>query len=188
MVRGREGRVSPWWKRVQVVMKVQLGQMTVAEAAQELGVTPRHYYRLEEELVWAALGAVTPEKRGRKPREPEPPSAELVEKVEELEHERDLLKMRVAHLEGIQREMVARAVGTEEQKKKRRGRGRGRKARDEVSGPLQAAGPGPRGGAPETGRAGEGPGPGDGPRPVDPVSMEADERRAEEAGPEGAGS
>lgn len=46
MPRRREGEPSPYWKRLETVMKVQLGQMSARDAARELGLTRRHYYRL----------------------------------------------------------------------------------------------------------------------------------------------
>jgi hypothetical protein len=63
----REGEQNPFWKRVLIVMKVQMGQMTVTEAARALGLSRAYYYQLEEEMLRAALGAVTPEKPGPKP-------------------------------------------------------------------------------------------------------------------------
>src|SRR5574339_57167 len=93
---------SQYWKRVQVVMKVQNGLLSAAEAAQELGLTVRHYYRLEEEMLRAALGAVTPEKPGPKKVDVDPVQAEMEEKLKASDRERELLKIKVQHLEQIQ--------------------------------------------------------------------------------------
>ena len=66
MATRREGEQNPYWKRMEIVMKVYIGQMNVTDAAKELGVTRAYYYQLEEEMLRAALGAVTPKKPGPK--------------------------------------------------------------------------------------------------------------------------
>ena len=174
---------SEYWRRVQLVMKVQNGLLSAAEAAQELGLTVRHYYRLEEEMLRAALGAVTPEKPGPKKPEADPVQAELEEKLRTADRERELLKIKVQHLEQIQKEMIARSIGVERGKKVARGRGKG-KPRVEVHRGVQADGSLAGRGTPRKGRAGQGSHPGDGPRKVDPLPMEEGRDRDEEDGPQ----
>ena len=49
-------RDSPaFHRRLEIVMRVQLGQMTVREAAKALEISPKHVYRLEARVVAAAL-------------------------------------------------------------------------------------------------------------------------------------
>jgi len=174
---------SEYWKRVQLVMKVQMGLLSAAEAAQELGCTVRHYYRIEEEMLRAALGAVTPEKPGPKKPEMDPVKAELEEKLRAGDRERELLKIKVQHLEQIQKEMAARGIGVERGKKVARGRGKG-KARMEIQGRVQAAGPMAGRGTPRKGRSGERSHPGDGPRQIDSLPMEEGRDRDKEDGPQ----
>ncbi len=179
----READPSEYWKRVQLVMKVQNGLLSAAEAAQELGLTVRHYYRIEEEMLRAALGAVTPEKPGPKKPEVDPVKAELEERLRAGDRERELLKIKLEHLEQIQKEMVARGIGVERGKKVSRGRGKG-KARVAIQGGVQADGPVARRGTPGKGRGGERPHPGDGSRKVDPLPVEEERDRDEEDGPQ----
>src|SRR5262245_38303321 len=117
----REGEQNPFFKRVQIVMKVQIGQMSVTEAARELGVSRAYYYQLEEEMLRAALGAVTPEKPGPKSPRIDPNIAMIQNKLKDVERERELLEIKVKHLEEIQREMIARGIGMLREKKRSKG-------------------------------------------------------------------
>lgn len=177
---------SQYWRRVQLVMKVQMGLLSAAEAAQELGLTVRHYYRIEEEMLRAALGAVTPEKPGPKKPTVDPIQAALEEKLRLGDRERELLKIKVQHLEEIQREMTARAIGLERGKKVA-GRSPKGKPRPKVQGRLQADGPVAGSGTSGKGRSGERAHSGDGPRQIDPLPVEGERDRDEEDGPQGAG-
>lgn len=174
---------SQYWQRVQLVMKVQNGLLSAAEAARELGLTVRHYYRLEEEMLRAALGAVTPEKPGPRTPQTDPVLAELEEKLRAKDRESELLKIKVEHLEQIQKEMVARSIGVERGKKVG-GRSRQGKPRPKVQGRVQADGAMARGRATREGRGGPGAHPGDGSRPVHPLPVEEARDRDEEDGPQ----
>ena len=176
---------SQYWQRVQLVMKVQNGLLSAAEAARELGLTVRHYYRLEEEMLRAALGAVTPEKPGPKKPEVDPVQAGLEEKLRASDRERELLKIKVQHLEEIQKQMLARSIGVEREKKVGRGRGK-RKTRVEIQRRVQAAGPLAGRGTVGKGSGGQGSHPGDGSRKVDPLPLEEGRDGDEEDGPQGA--
>lgn len=182
----REDASSQYWQRVQLVMKVQMGLLSAAEAAQELGLTVRHYYRIEEEMLQAALGAVTPEKPGPKPPEIDPVKTELEEQLRAKDRESELLKIKVQHLEEIQREMTARSIGVERGKKVA-GRLTKGKSRPKVQGRLQADGSVARGRKTREGRGGEGPHRGDGPRQIDALPVEGERNGDEEDGPQGAG-
>jgi hypothetical protein len=177
---------SQHWKRVQLVMKVQMGLLSAAEAARELGLTVRHYYRLEEEMLRAALGAVTPMKPGPKKKETDPVLMEAMEKLRLSERERELLRIKITHLEEIQREMVARGIGVEREKKVGGGRGKG-KPRKPIPGQVPAAGALAGGGTPaqrgndRVARAG------DGAQPGHSLPVERNRRGQTEAGPEGSG-
>lgn len=184
MPRRREGEPSPYWNRLQIVMKVQLGQMTAREAAQELGLSRRQYYRLEVDMLRAALGAVTPGKPGPKPRIVDAQQEKLEEQVRALQREREVLEIKVRHMEEIQKEMLAGIVGADGGKKDAR-RGRARKPRPSVPGRLQATRLAVRPGAAGTQTAGPGSGRADGPRPIDPLRVE-EEGGSRKTGPEGA--
>jgi hypothetical protein len=134
-----EGEQPPYWKRLEVVMKVQMGMMGIEEAAKELGITRKHYYRLEQEMVSAALKAVTPGKRGPKRREEDPKMGQLRKKLQQVEKEREILRLKLEHLEEVQKEMVSRGVA-EGKKKKGGGEGGSRKARKKVQPGVQTTG------------------------------------------------
>ena len=174
---------SQYWQRVQLVMKVQNGLLSAAEAARELGLTVRHYYRLEEEMLRAALGAVTPEKPGPRTPKVDPVQAEMEEKLRASDRERELLKIKVQHLEQIQKEMVARSIGVERGKKVGRGSGKG-KPRLKIQRGVQAAGPVAGRGTTGKGRSSERAHPGDGSRKVDALPVEEARDRDEEDGPQ----
>src|SRR5688572_18960894 len=110
MAARREGEQNPYWKRMEIVMKVYMGQMNVTEAARALGITRTHYYKLEEEMLRASLGAVTPKKPGPKVPVVDPEKASMEAKLRETEREKELLAIKLKHLEGIQKEMIARGV------------------------------------------------------------------------------
>lgn len=184
MPRRREGEPSPYWDRLQIVMKVQLGQMTAREAAQALGLSRRQYYRLEVDMLRAALGAVTPGKPGPKPRIVDAEQAKLEEQVRALQREREVLEIKVRHMEEIQKEMLSRVVGAEGGKKDAR-RGRARKPRPSVPGRVQAARASVRPGTAGTPTAGPGSGRPDGACPIDPLRVEEEEGTGK-TGPEGA--
>src|SRR5688572_27804826 len=101
----RKGQPPEHWNRVEIVMRVQRGELSVSDAARLLGLSRTHYYRLERGVVSAALQAVTPEKRGPQRPAVDPKVRELEEQIKLLERDRELLKLKVGHLQEIQREI-----------------------------------------------------------------------------------
>jgi len=184
MPRRREGEQNPYWKRMEIVMKVYMGQLSVTQAAEELGVSRAYYYQLEEEMLRAALGAVTPKKPGPKKPFVDEVKASMEEKLKATEREKELLKIRLKHLEEIQKEMVSRGIGVLREKKQsvaRTSRRHGKKIHGAVpaDGALEAG----RGAAP--GRDGEKRLRGSGTQPGDSIPLEGGipaEGRPPEAG------
>src|SRR5262245_58455442 len=117
MPQWKKGQAPAHWDRVEVVMKVQRGEISAAEAARILQLSRMHYYRLERELVSAALGAVTPMKRGPQRPEVDPKVRDLEEQVKVLERDRELLKLRLGRLQEIQKVIVDRGLAVEREKK-----------------------------------------------------------------------
>jgi len=183
----REGEQNPYWKRMEVVMKVYMGQMNVTEAARELNITRAYYYQLEEEMLRAALGAVTPSKRGPKTEKPDPEQVKKDEDLEKIRREKEILELKVKHLEGIQKEMIARGVGVLREKKDRARPPVGRRSRKAVHERVQADGALHGEGKSLAGRDGEGVLRGDRPQPGQPLPMEG-EGRGGKARPSEAGS
>jgi transposase-like protein len=169
---------------MEIVMKVYMGQLSVTQAAKELGVTRAYYYQLEEEMLRASLSAVTPQKPGPKKPLIDAEKAAIEEKLKAVERENELLSIKLRHLEEIQKEMISRGIGVLREKKQSRA-GSSRRHGKKVHGTIQTDG------ALEAGR-GSAPGrddqkhlPGFGAQPGDAVSMEGrrpTEDRAPEAG------
>lgn len=134
--------ISPYWTRVEKVMRVQAGLMSVREAATALGVSRKHYYALEEKLLGAALQAVTPGRRGPRPKGADTREAELAAERKAAERERELLLIRMHDLEALIAEMKTRAQEAKAEKKGGRRRRRAR-ARKPVHPGIQADGAGP---------------------------------------------
>lgn len=109
-------------RRLEVVMQVQLGLLTVREAAKALGISPKHFYRMEAKVMAAALSAATPAKRGRKAKRPDPKIAELQERLRIAEREKELLEIRAKDLEEVNAEMKSRVLGQGPGEKNRRRR------------------------------------------------------------------
>jgi hypothetical protein len=172
MKRRREGEAPPDWKRFETIMKVQLGQLSVSQAAKELGITRQHYYRLEEQVLAAGLDATKRKKPGRQKPKVDPKVKELTDQVEKLQRERDILDMRVKDLEEIQQEMIARDIGVKPNRGKKSKRPRRRRARPPLPGSVPPDEPLPGGQAPSGGQD-DGPDPQEpGPEPGDLLSME----------------
>jgi hypothetical protein len=120
-------------------MKVQLGEMSVADAARELTISRQHLYTLEHAMFSAALSAVTPQKRGPKPAVVDPHRTELEERFKTLTRERDLLKIQLEESKTTIEEMKLRMAQSE---KDRRGKksGRKRSSRSTLRGSVPATG------------------------------------------------
>ncbi len=182
----REGEQNPYWKRMEIVMKVYIGQMNVSQAAKELGVTRTYYYQLEEEMLRAALGAVTPKKPGPKKPVIDPVKATMERKLKETEREKELLQIKLKHLEEIQKEMISRGLGILREKKRSIG-GVPRRHGKKVHGSVQTTGSLEAGrGAPPR-RDGEKRVSGSGTQPSRPIPVEREGHGTEARTSEGRG-
>src|SRR5476651_2023507 len=179
MTARREGEQNPYWKRMELVMKVYTGQMNVTDAAKELGVTRAYYYQLEEEMLRAALGAVTPQKRGPKKPIIDPAKEAMEQKLKETEREKELLQIKLKHLEEIQKEMISRGIGVLREKKQSVGRVPQRH-RKKVHRAIQTDGPLEAGRGAPSGGDGEKRVPGSGTQPCGAVPVEGQGPRKED--------
>lgn len=171
MASRRAGEQNPFWKRMELVMKVHMGQMSATEAARELGISRTYFYQLEEEMLRASLDAVTPGKRGPQTTAPDPAQAKQDDALKSLHREKELLALKVKHLEEIQREMLTRGIGVLREKKRSRTprpRGHGKALHGGVQGGGAGLGPAAEG----PGRVGPGPLQGGGTRPGEPGPLE----------------
>jgi hypothetical protein len=174
---------DPFMKRVDVVMQVQRGQMSADEAAEALGIARGHYYRLEEKILRAALEAATPKKRGRKAIAADPKVVSLEGRLKEAQRERELLQIRVRHLEEIQKDMVTRGIGVLREKKRHAPHTAGRRGKA-LHGPLPEDRPLQSRGAPGAGRDDPGALPRDGAQLREPLPLETAGRGQGETGTE----
>ena len=186
MPRRREGEQTPFWKRVELVMKVQMGQMTPAAAARELGVGRQYYYKLEEEMLRAAVEAVTPQKPGPKAPSVDPALEAVKDKLTRIERERELLEIKVKHLEEIQKEMISRGIGVLREKKQSIERVPQRH-RKKVHGPVPPDGAVEGGGTPGPGRQRPRPMPGNGSQPGQSAPVEGEGGESRQARAEASG-
>lgn len=186
MAARRAGEQNPFWKRMELVMKVYMGQMSATEAARELGISRTYFYQLEEEMLGAALDAVTPGKPGPKGPEPDPAQVKQDDALKSLLREKELLALKVKHLEEIQREMLTRGLGVLREKKRSRPprpRGHGKA----LHAGVQGDGAGPGSGAQDPGRVGPGSLRRGGPQPGESGPMEGSGKPGGETGAQGAG-
>jgi len=83
-------------QRAQVIMKVRCGLMTASQAAAELGVSRKTYYKWEQRGLAALLDGVTDQGPGR-PEKPDTTAEKNLEKqLAELERENQLLEQKMA--------------------------------------------------------------------------------------------
>lgn len=74
-------------KRAEVILKVQSGQITASQGAEELGVSRKTYYKWEKRGLQALLKSLQEREPGRPMAEEDPEREALSKRVEELEQE-----------------------------------------------------------------------------------------------------
>jgi transposase len=81
-------------QRLDVIMKVRAGRLTVTEAAAQLGISRQRYYEWEERALSAAAQALADREAGRPPKPADPEKEQLRHHVSALE--RDNLELQYA--------------------------------------------------------------------------------------------
>ncbi len=106
-------------ERCRVFLAASVGEMTVEEACEKLGISRQRFYELEDRAVGGYLTALAPKKPGR-PRKAVDPTVPLARRVAELERENKKL--------GLYIKVLRKLAGIEEGGKKagRRPRSAGR--------------------------------------------------------------
>jgi transposase len=74
-------------KKAELILKVQSGEITASQAAEQLGVSRKTYYKWEKRGLAAMLEGLNERAAGRPPVEPNPEIEALKERVEQLETE-----------------------------------------------------------------------------------------------------
>ena len=90
-------------QRLETILETMVGQLTIEEACQRLGIKPAMFHRLRTEVLEAGLARLEPRPMGRPRRQPtaeEVRRAELEHRVEELESELNIAAVReeIAHV------------------------------------------------------------------------------------------
>lgn len=74
--------------RAAIILQVRSGQLTVTQAAQQLGISRQRYYELEQTALQAMIQALEPKTPGRPPApKPSPDQTRLEHRVMHLEKE-----------------------------------------------------------------------------------------------------
>ena len=83
-------------KRAELIMKVRCGLMTASEAAAQLGVSRKTYYKWEQRGLAALLAGVDDQKAGRpkKPQRQSDPENQLAHSQAEIESLQQRLKLK----------------------------------------------------------------------------------------------
>jgi transposase len=83
-------------KRAEVIMKVRCGLLTATQAAKELGVSRKTYYKWEKRGLAGLLDCLADQSSGR-PAEPvDSRQQELEKQIEQLRRDNDLLNQKMA--------------------------------------------------------------------------------------------
>lgn len=157
-------------EQLQALMQVQLGLANVTQAARALGISRRHFYRMQERLLDALREVVLPRRRGRRPKVVDPKIRDLEAKLEDVLHEKDLLSIKVKNLEEVL-EVLRRVQDQGGRGKKGPGSGGSRRARSTLHGGAQAGRAGFLPQRPPAGKNPPGDLPGNGRFPMDPGPM-----------------
>ena len=84
-------------QRLETILETIVGQVTIDQACERLGIKPAMFYRLRTDVLEAGLARLEPRPMGRPPRQPtaeEGKRAELEHRVEELESELKIAAVR----------------------------------------------------------------------------------------------
>jgi transposase len=72
-------------QRALLILQVQAGQLSVTEAARQLGLSRKSYYQWQERALTALLAALEQQPPGRPPKASDPEKEQLRQQVEQLE-------------------------------------------------------------------------------------------------------
>lgn len=82
-------------KRAEIIMKVNCGLMTASQAARELNVSRKTYYKWEQKGLSALLGSVTDQAAGRPENKQDKAQEELKKKLAQSIKENEILHHRM---------------------------------------------------------------------------------------------
>lgn len=82
-------------QRAQLIMQVRCGLMTASEAAKQLGVSRKTYYKWEQRGLSSLLDSLSDQQPGRPEKEENPAEAVLEKQLAELKRENELLEQKL---------------------------------------------------------------------------------------------
>ena len=103
--------------RAELIMKVRCGLMTAAEAARQLGVSRKTFYKWEQRGLSALLDSVTDQPPGRPPDPLDDHRQWLAKQLRDARREIDLLNHKMA-LKDVLTELKRPQTGSDRAKKK----------------------------------------------------------------------
>lgn len=74
-------------RKAEVILKVRAGLISVAEAARQLGISRKTYYKWEQRGLEAMMEGLCERNSGRPPGEPDGEKEQMKLRIRELEHE-----------------------------------------------------------------------------------------------------
>jgi transposase len=83
-------------KRAEVIMKVRCGLLTATQAAKELGVSRKTYYKWEKRGLASLLDGLADQNSGRPAESVDTRQQELEKQIEQLRRDNDLLNQKMA--------------------------------------------------------------------------------------------
>ena len=81
-------------QRAALILQVRSGQLTVEQAARQMGISRQRYYQLEQRALQAMLSALEDQPKGRPKGESDPEKETLQSRVTELEEQVQLFQER----------------------------------------------------------------------------------------------
>jgi transposase len=81
-------------QRARLILQVRAGQLTVEQAAKQLGISRQRYYQWEKRALEALLSALEDQPKGRPKGESDPEKEALQIRVQELEEQVQLFQER----------------------------------------------------------------------------------------------
>ena len=103
-------------QRAQVIMKVRCGLMNASQAAAQLGVSRKTYYKWEQRGLSALLTGLTDQPPGRPSQPVDSHQQELERQIEQLRQDNDLLTQKMA-LKDILNDLKLKAGNRRSEKK-----------------------------------------------------------------------
>jgi transposase len=83
-------------QRAEVIMKVRCGLMSASQAAEQLGISRKSYYKWEQRALSAMLAGLTDQPPGRPSRPVDTKKQALEEQLQQVRRDNELLKHKMA--------------------------------------------------------------------------------------------